>query len=434
MDKQEEESYNKGVKLVLQIFKNILHNRRDVIFDKTTHFTYYKFHDSLYLIPYIRDTHYKKLKQRLFAIDLKKMECIDSLDCIHVGLDRISSEKLFNIKKTVTKKEEYHSNVLSSEPFNIYDLISIESHFKAFCSWVSGIVEYGIGAIIIQQEIERYHKHLDPITNFLLYCLLKYDFTNIIELYLEYLEKNCQYSGKVHYPSLIANLKKLFLLLIKADYINYKVKLKWLNFILNNFLDSKIIKIYFKELVKEIDFLNNNNKSNEFKRIVSKSKIGLGKGLKIFVFNRSIYSRKYLEDLRSSIPIKNIRNSKSLYKIDMNEYIKKYHTSNSRKRLSFLIQKYNTAKELERKGKITSYVISTSNVMDLSHFIKYYRNDFDYFLITTHSLHFRKRSKIIASFLKSPIKSVNTFLRVIRMHCFFLINKKGEINYVTFND
>lgn len=199
--------------------------------------TYRFIQDDLQLVAVV---HKQTGRQYLVArkIDVTNQTIIiqNYLECIHTAISDISVTEYKNLQENSDSFTEFHSRMLNvleierrnlenhdeeDEEYNqeetenqdvrnigVYPVginISPEEHFFAFSSWVEGIAEQGMNAILVEREIEEYAHLMYPISMFLLKFLSRVN-VDFLWQYIYFIEKECVYDGKPHLPSLRANL------------------------------------------------------------------------------------------------------------------------------------------------------------------------------------------------------------------------------------
>jgi len=167
----------------------------------------------------------------------------ESINCIHTCVVNISPDEYNDLKN-----DDYFNLIKSSENLKEINLVA-EEKFKALKSWVSGIAESGMNAFKIQYEFEQRNKIVTyPLSSRLLNFVSKYDHEYLPKL-LTKIEKECQFEGTQHIPSLTANMK----LIAKLDLTKKDLEL------INNFDFAPmslepIIQIYKNKFLKLVNW------------------------------------------------------------------------------------------------------------------------------------------------------------------------------------
>jgi hypothetical protein len=173
--------------------------------------------DNVFLIAEIdldKNKQYLILEQKYPLID--GTELIDRLECIHTVINQNRFDKLKNLsnEKREEIKETTDQWVIDSQNLNLNE------KWFALKSWVQGIAETGMDALQLQGDIdvrtsywqgdiEKIVEYNLPIAQFLFRNLIKIDLSFLPE-YLRKIEKDCQFEGVYHKPSLRANLEIMF--------------------------------------------------------------------------------------------------------------------------------------------------------------------------------------------------------------------------------
>jgi hypothetical protein len=179
--------------------------------------------DNIFLIAHIDP---ESLKQYLEFIILGKnginIEYKDELECIHTAITQISYDEYEKLMQDPESKQDFINKVFNIKSTEIFDVnLSFDDKFFAFKSWVQGIAEAGMDALLVQSEIENSLSQQMPISQFLCKNLI---FANpsFIPEFLVRIEKECRYEGIFHKPSLRANL--IILISALSDIIIKKYK------------------------------------------------------------------------------------------------------------------------------------------------------------------------------------------------------------------
>jgi Leucine-rich repeat (LRR) protein len=169
-----------------------------------------------------RDRFYKgkqDLVMRKVNLDTKEVEVEDHIECIHTAILSVPVEEFLELDGDYDAQEAFHKktlNIRSSEALDDIDVqegvnlinLPIEEKFLAFKSWVQGIAEAGLDAFSLQDGIDRNLDLMYPIASFLLKFMIKVE-TNFIPMFLSKIERECVFNGKMHEPSLFANLEMI---------------------------------------------------------------------------------------------------------------------------------------------------------------------------------------------------------------------------------
>ncbi|MBD3350320.1 MAG: hypothetical protein GF364_02435 [Candidatus Lokiarchaeota archaeon] len=211
--------------------------------------TKYKFvDDNLFLIAKINP---KTKKQCLVfqQIDKESRNVIFSrqLTCIHTAVTRISIADYESMINDDSERKKFNNNLLniiSTENLEPIDLELDEKYF-AFKSWVQGIAESGLSAILIQDEIERMALINNPISIFLSSCLIKAE-PDFIDDYLALIKQSCKNKDiwnkgnenrdNWHRSSLIASVDRIITIIKELDETELLVETVY-----------KLIKFYITE-------------------------------------------------------------------------------------------------------------------------------------------------------------------------------------------
>jgi hypothetical protein len=171
---------------------------------RTPLIVYYPFlRDDIRLGAIVYPNGKQKLLMEHFDPETGKILLHDEIDCIHTAVQDISVEDFNDAKKD---KEFYEKimEIRSSEQVKIIHLAN-EEKFKAMKSWVAGIAEAGMEAFRIQTEIEIANQFAYPITDKLLYFLIRVD-PKFIPSYLRKMEQEGMFEGVKHEGFVISKL------------------------------------------------------------------------------------------------------------------------------------------------------------------------------------------------------------------------------------
>jgi hypothetical protein len=128
------------------------------------------------------------------------------MECIHTALRKMSTTKFAELRNDPDAQSEFYKKSLNIKKVEVIDLC-VQEKFIAFNSWVAGIAEAGIDSISIQGEIDQNLAHV-PIAEFLFRFMVKIDDKYLHDFFIK-IERECVFEGKIHEPSMIANLRIL---------------------------------------------------------------------------------------------------------------------------------------------------------------------------------------------------------------------------------
>ena len=124
------------------------------------------------------------------------------LRCIHTAISKITPERAAEYRDSAIEL----TDIIDAESMEAAKEIQLNSEeaFKAFKSWVAGIAEMGIEALVVQIEIESLAKFSYPIATPLLKFTAKHNFECLI-LLIERIAEICWLGNAYHESSLKAN-------------------------------------------------------------------------------------------------------------------------------------------------------------------------------------------------------------------------------------
>lgn len=141
----------------------------------------------------------------LISIQDEKGSMMDSskIECIHTAVTTVTVEDFLRYQEDAAE----YTDFVSAESLEHASVIRLnpDETFKAFNSWVAGIAEARILALVIQTQIESLAKFTYPIAQQLFQFIIKYDF-DALTLFIDYIAQECRFEDSYHLPSLNANL------------------------------------------------------------------------------------------------------------------------------------------------------------------------------------------------------------------------------------